>query len=122
MTAHLHTKHLHRKKHVPKTYEVTLEHEPTEDDVNAFKEGVYIEGGYLTKPAELILKGGCDAVITIKEGRYHQIKQMFGARKNKVTELKRVTFGGLKLPNDLAEGDIRELSCEEKKRCFYAKR
>jgi len=106
------------KKHVEKTYEVTLRDEPTLDDVKAFEEGVYIEGGYLTKPASLVLCGGNEAVITIHEGRYHQIKQMFGARGNKVVKLNRISFGGLKLPENLKKGEVIELTDNDLRAIF----
>ncbi|MBR2742469.1 MAG: rRNA pseudouridine synthase [Clostridia bacterium] len=106
------------KSHVKKTYIVGLSEPPTEDDVRAFREGVYIEGGYLTKSAELEITGDYEARVTISEGRYHQIKKMFGARGNRVVKLKRISFGGLKLPDDLSEGEVRELTAEEKERIF----
>ncbi|MBQ3379987.1 MAG: rRNA pseudouridine synthase [Clostridia bacterium] len=106
------------KSHVKKTYLVTLSCPVGEDDVKAFKDGIYIEGGYLTKSAELVITGERSARVTISEGRYHQIKQMFGARGNSVVELRRISFGGLRLPDDLKEGSARELSDEERASVF----
>ena len=106
------------KSHVVKSYEVTLLNPLDEEDAEQFLKGIYIEGGYLTKPAELIIKNKYEATVKIREGRYHQIKQMFRSRGNKVLELKRVSFGGLSLPDDLKEGETRELSQEDINRIF----
>ena len=101
------------RSHVEKTYVVTLRDTLTADDVAAFHEGIYIEGGYKTKSAVLEITGSHNARVTLREGRYHQIKQMFGARGNRVLTLKRISFGGLLLPDDLKEGESRELTKEE---------
>lgn len=106
------------KSHVEKSYEVTLLKPLKEDDVKAFSDGVYIEGGYLTKPARLIIRGEYEATVMIREGRYHQIKQMFGALGNRVLELRRISFGGLRLPDDLPLGEVRELSEVDINRIF----
>ncbi|RYD23698.1 MAG: 16S rRNA pseudouridine(516) synthase, partial [Verrucomicrobiaceae bacterium] len=47
------------------------------------------------------------------EGRYHQVRRMFAAAGNHVLELKRISIGGLKMPEDLEEGDWRPLEPEE---------
>ena len=51
--------------------------------------------------------------VTLIEGRYHQIKRMFGVYKAKVLELKRIQMGKLSLPEDLLEGKCRELTSKE---------
>ena len=51
--------------------------------------------------------------MTLKEGRYHQIKRMFGCYGAKVVTLHRLAMGNLYLPDDLAEGAVRELTADE---------
>ena len=53
------------------------------------------------------------AIVILREGRYHQIKRMFGCCGAKVIELHRISIGNLSLPNDLKEGECRELTDKE---------
>ena len=87
------------KSHVEKSYRFGSERGVSEEERIKLEEGVYIEGGYLTKPARVVLdgEGASGGVITIREGKYHQIKQMFEATSNKITYLERVSFGPLTL-------------------------
>ena len=65
-------------------------------------------------PAKIELIGNCDeGIITLKEGKYHQIKRMLGALNNKIIYLERITFGPLKLDQGLARGEGRFLTEEE---------
>ncbi len=64
-------------------------------------------------PAQFEKIGECEALVTLHEGRYHQVRRMFAAAGNHVTALKRISIGGLRLPQDLEEGDWRALSAEE---------
>ncbi|QFT90259.1 Ribosomal small subunit pseudouridine synthase A [Bacillus sp. THAF10] len=104
------------KKHVPKTYYATIDGEVTEADIAAFKEGVTLDDGYETLPAELtILQTGpvSEIEITIVEGKFHQVKRMFQAVGKTVTYLKRLSMGELKLDETLELGEYRELTDEE---------
>lgn len=104
------------KKHVPKTYFAVIDREVTEADIAAFKEGVTLDDGYVTKPGELlILKSGVrsDIVLTITEGKFHQVKRMFEAVGKKVVYLKRISMGPLLLDDTLELGEYRELTDEE---------
>ncbi|MFE8703366.1 pseudouridine synthase [Cytobacillus sp. FJAT-54145] len=104
------------KKHVPKTYFAVIDGEVTEEDVIAFREGVTLDDGYVTKPGELqILKSGIrsDIELTITEGKFHQVKRMFEAVGKRVTYLKRISMGPLKLDETLELGEYRELTDEE---------
>lgn len=104
------------KKHVPKTYFAVIKGEVTEDDVIAFRNGVILDDGYVTKPGELeILKSGLtsDIKLTITEGKFHQVKRMFEAVDKKVTYLKRLTMANLHLDETLELGEYRELTDEE---------
>ena len=100
------------KKHVSKKYDVTIDLPVTEEMEKAFSEGIMLSDG-LCKTATLEKTGEYTAFVTLSEGRYHQIKRMFGCFGAKVTELKRLSMGRFSLPEDLAEGECRELSDEE---------
>lgn len=104
------------KKHVPKTYYAKVEGVVTEEDVKAFAEGVTLDDGYETMPAELeILKSDdiSEIELTIHEGKFHQVKRMFESVGKKVVYLKRLSMGKLKLDEGLALGEYRELTEEE---------
>ena len=100
------------KKHVPKLYHVELDIPVTEEMRLGFSEGVMLNDG-VSKAADLIKTGEKTAEVTLREGRYHQIKRMFGCFGAEVVELKRLGMGRLTLPEDLAEGECREMSEEE---------
>lgn len=100
------------KKHVKKRYLVTLDIPPTQEMQTRFAEGISLVEG-LTKPATLEIVGETQALVTLTEGRYHQIKRMFSACGAAVTALHRVSMGNLTMPDDLAEGQVRELTAEE---------
>ncbi len=103
------------KKHVDKTYYAVIGGKITEEHVKLFKEGVDIGDETLTMPADLkILKSAetSEIELTIREGRFHQVKRMFEAVDTKVTFLKRLSMGSLTLGN-LQPGEVRELSAEE---------
>lgn len=104
------------KKHVPKKYYAKIDGRVTEEDIEAFKEGVVLDDGYKTMPAELeILKSDDESEIelVIHEGKFHQVKRMFESVGKKVTYLKRLSMGGLILDESLEIGEYRELSDEE---------
>jgi 16S rRNA pseudouridine516 synthase len=104
------------KKHVPKTYYAQIQGVVTEEDIAKFKQGVTLDDGYETKPGDLvILKSGENSEIelTITEGKFHQVKRMFIAVGKKVTYLKRLSIGPLKLDPVLELGEYRELTDEE---------
>ena len=104
------------KKHVPKWYYAQIDGVVTEADIEAFSQGVELEDGYKTKPGELvILKSGeqSEIELMIQEGKFHQVKRMFESVGKKVTYLKRLSMGPLKLDDKLELGDYRELTKEE---------
>ncbi|MDF2546222.1 MAG: rRNA pseudouridine synthase [Anaerosolibacter sp.] len=101
------------KKHVPKTYYARIEGRVTDDDGDAFQKGVTLDDGYVTQPASLkILKSDevSEIELTIYEGKFHQVKRMFEAVGKKVTYLKRISMGNLKLDPQLGLGEYRELT------------
>ncbi len=104
------------KKHVPKTYYATIDGVVTEADIEAFRQGVELDDGYVTKPGELVILKSDDVSeieLTIQEGKFHQVKRMFEAVGKKVTYLKRLSMGPLVLDEALELGDYRELTEEE---------
>ena len=106
------------KKHVPKTYYAKIDGVVTEEDVEAFLEGVVLDDGYNTMPSQLnILKSDDESEIelTIHEGKFHQVKRMFESVGKKVVYLKRLSMGNLKLDESLELGEYRELTDEEVK-------
>lgn len=99
------------KSHVSKTYGFKCENILSDDDVAKLESGVYIAGGYLTKPAKIKLSPSrTEGEITITEGKYHQIKLMLEAVKNKITELERLSFGPLVKDEKLQRGEWRYLT------------
>lgn len=104
------------RKHVPKKYFAEIEGKVTSDDVERFREGLTLDDGYETLPAELkILSAGefSEIEVTIHEGKFHQVKRMFLAVGKKVKFLKRIQMGNLTLDPELLPGQYRELSAEE---------
>jgi 16S rRNA pseudouridine516 synthase len=95
---------------VSKVYEVTLENPITQNYIQAFAEGMYFSyEDITTKPAQLERISECIARVTLEEGRYHQIKRMFGRFRNPVLALHRVSIGEIKLDDGLAPGEYRVL-------------
>lgn len=107
------------RKHVDKTYFAYVEGKLTESDVKAFEEGVtFLDDGYKTMPAKLeIIKSNdiSDCKVTIKEGKFHQVKRMFEAVDKRVIYLKRLSMGPIALDDDLEPGEYRELNDIEMK-------
>lgn len=102
------------QKHVDKTYNVTIDIPLTLEMVEGFKNGVMLNDGKCKK-AILEIKDTYNATVILTEGRYHQIKRMFGCFGAKVMELERIAIGKFKLPNDLELGMCREFTEEELK-------
>lgn len=106
------------KYEVYKTYTVTLDGKLTDEMVKAFAEGIVLADGTLCRKAELEIISNCVARVKICEGKYHQIKRMFGVVGLGVNELRRESVGGLALPENLQEGDCIELSEQDLKAIF----
>lgn len=109
------------KKEVEKTYYAKVSGRVTEDDREAFKEGVTLDGGYFTKPAklEIITCGTISEIeLTITEGKFHQVKRMFESVDKEVIYLKRERMGELYLDESLPLGSYRELTKEELSYCL----
>lgn len=100
------------KKHIKKIYEVVIDKDVSDEMVYGFRDGVKLNDGEC-KSALLEKIDTNKCLVTLTEGRYHQIKRMFGNYKAKVLELKRICMGELYLPSDLAVGKVREVRDEE---------
>lgn len=104
------------KKHVPKRYYAIIDGAVGSDITVQFKDGVILDDGYKTMPAELfIIREGLRSEIelVLHEGKFHQVKRMFEAVGKRVIFLKRILMGGLALDEGLAPGECRELTADE---------
>ena len=105
------------KKHVDKTYFVrTSGGEIGTEEAEKLENGVDIGEEKLTLPAEIeILKNGeiSESLLTIREGKFHQVKRMFKTVGREVIYLKRISMGNIKLDESLEKGECRKLSEDE---------
>lgn len=103
-------------RHVDKVYRAVVEGKLTEKDVHAFADGLELSD-FTALPARMTVLKADDclslAEVTVREGKFHQIKRMFAAVGHEVKELHRLSFGPLTLDNGPAEGMWRELTEEE---------
>ena len=100
------------KHHCEKVYQVTVEQPLTTNLIEIFKQGIQLKSEKtLTEPAKLIILDDYHAELTISEGRYHQVKRMFAAVNNHVTQLHRKQIGNIIL--DVPEGEYRPLTHDE---------
>ncbi len=100
------------KKHVQKVYLVEIDVPMSPEMVSGFAAGVELSDG-MCQEAKLEITGSYTGIVTLREGRYHQIKRMFGCFGGKVVRLHRLAMGNLFLPDDLPEGECRELTEDE---------
>lgn len=103
-------------KHVTKVYRAKISGVASEETIKTFASGITLGDGTKLKPAKLEILAQ-DKVhdlsqieIQIQEGKYHQIKRMFGAVGMKVLELDRISMGKLSLPTDLKRGQYQEIT------------
>ena len=102
------------RHHCEKTYRVTLESPVAEDTAERFAAGVQLNNEKdLTKPAVLEVITPTEVLLTISEGRYHQVKRMFAAIGNHVVGLHRERIGAIVLDPDLEPGEFRPLTDDE---------
>ena len=103
-------------RHVAKTYFARINGLVTKEHIKAFKDGLDIGDDKPTKPGTLVIKSAnpdtstSEILLTITEGRYHQVKRSFEVLGMKVTYLKRLSMGNLALDEALAPGEFRELT------------
>ena len=103
-------------KHVTKVYRAKISGVASEETIKTFASGITLGDGTKLKPAKLEILAQ-DKVhdlsqieVQIQEGKYHQIKRMFGAVGMKVLELDRISMGKLSLPTDLKRGQYQEIT------------
>lgn len=98
------------KSCVKKRYYAEVEGEADEQDALAFSRGIVLGDGTRCLPAELELLGGGRCLVTVMEGKYHQVRRMLASRGKPVLTLRRLSVGGLRLEESLGPGGFRELS------------
>jgi len=103
------------KKHVEKTYAYECADPLTTENKEKIEQGIKLADGYVTKPCKINLISPNKGEITLTEGKYHEIKRLFGAVGNKITYLERITFGFIKLDKNLKRGEFRFLTKDEEK-------
>ncbi len=102
---------------VTKTYGVTVQRPLRQGDIDAFRAGMHFSyEDITTRPAELMILSAYEAQVTLIEGRYHQIKRMFGRLGNRVLSIHRNAIGELTLDPALASGESRPLQLDELQR------
>lgn len=99
-------------RHVDKVYEAVVDGVLDEGDAAAFAAGIPLKD-FTALPAKLEVLAENRARVTVQEGKYHQVKRMFGARGKPVLALHRASFGPLQLDETLCPGQFRELTGEE---------
>lgn len=101
------------KKHVPKTYYVKLQKPLMKEEIHLLEEGVDIGEEKKTLPAKVQVTNDTEILLTISEGKFHQVKRMLHAVGNEVVYLKRLSMGTLTLDEHLKKGEYRTLTGEE---------
>ncbi len=101
------------KTHIEKCYYAELDGQIREEFTQIFANGITLADGEVCMPARLEIADRTKAYVTVKEGKYHQIKRMFGVVGLGVNKLHRVRIGSLTLPDDLESGQSRELTEDE---------
>ena len=101
------------KYHVDKVYYARVEGVPDAADAAAFAEGLLLGDGLQCLPAKLEPLGGGECLVTLREGKFHQVKRMLASRGKPVLYLKRLAMGPLRLEPELATGQCRFLTPEE---------
>ena len=101
------------RKHVDKTYRVRAGKPLSAEDIHRLESGLEIGDDKPTAPAKAVLTEDGDLLLTIHEGRFHQVKRMLQAIGNQVLTLERIRFGSLSLDPALSRGDYRALTEDE---------
>lgn len=101
------------RHHVDKVYEARVDGHLEASDAAAFAAGLTLADGLVCLPARLEILGPDRCLVTVQEGKFHQVKRMLEHVGKPVRELKRLSMGPLQLDPALAEGAFRELTAEE---------
>lgn len=105
-------------RRVDKVYLCTCKHDIEPGYVDRFAAGIDIGEDRPTLPAELIIVDARNALLTLREGKFHQVKRMFETVGNKIVSLHRISFAGLSVDNDLGIGEWRYLTANEIEHLF----
>lgn len=101
------------KSNIAKIYRFELADEIEKSQIQQIEQGIALKDGYTTLPCQINLANKTSGEITITEGKYHQIRRMFGAVGNKVIYLERIQEGNIILDKTLKRGEWRELTKNE---------
>ena len=101
------------KYHVDKVYFARVEGELEESDTAAFAAGITLSDGLACRPAKLEILTADTCLVTLQEGKFHQVKRMLASRGKPVTYLKRLSMGPLQLDGELQPGQYRRLTDDE---------
>lgn len=101
------------RRHVDKVYQVDIARPLDAENIERLEQGLDIGEEQPTLPARVEVLDAGRILLTLHEGRFHQVKRMLQAVGNEVLKLKRIAFGGLELDEGLALGEYRELREEE---------
>ena len=96
-----------------KVYYFELADNICQEQIIQMEQGLTLKDGFKTKPCKIVLQTQTSGEISITEGKYHQVRRMFGAVGNKVTYLKRIKENGLELDKKLKLGECRNLTQQE---------
>jgi 16S rRNA pseudouridine516 synthase len=106
-------------RHVDKAYEAVVTGKIAEQAIEEFQKGITLKDGTKLKPAQLTIERYSEldnqtvVKVVLKEGKYHQVRRMFGSLGEKVVSLRRTSFGPLELDVGLLPGTYRELTSDE---------
>lgn len=112
-------KKLAPKSKTEKVYYFEIADEILGGQVEKIESGVTLKDGYTVCPCKVKMLSKTSGYITLTEGKYHEIKRIFGSLGNKITYLKRVSFGKIVLDENLEEGKARYLTKQEEE--FFTK-
>ncbi len=110
------------KKEITKSYIATLDGDINDDMIKIFKSGVVLSDGTICRPATLERLDKNVARIIITEGKYHQVKRMFGTVGLGVNMLHRESIGGLYLPDTLKSGECIEMTKHQLESSIFNKK
>ena len=101
------------KRNISKIYKFELADPIEKCDIQKVESGIELKDGYVTLPCKIQMTNPTSGQITITEGKYHQIRRMFGAVGNKVVFLERIKEGTIELDPSLKRGEWRYLTEKE---------
>lgn len=105
------------QRHVDKTYRAEVDADLTAEDVRSFAEGLDL-GDFTAAGARLVMEGPRTGLVTIHEGKFHQVRRMFEKVGKEVLRLDRLSFGPLSLDPSLGRGAWRELTEDEVRKLY----